>query len=87
VVSFRSQPIGLLLNGSDRFMASNDAQTQFIQTEGGRIAFDDTGKSDTAAFLDEVSVPSLIVMARRIQTSRTLSKKLGAWLRGSMAEP
>lgn len=24
-------------------MASNDAQTQFIQTEGGRIAFDDTG--------------------------------------------
>lgn len=43
MVSFRSQPIGLLLNGSDRFMASNDAQTQFIQTEGGRIAFDDTG--------------------------------------------
>ena len=43
MVSFRSQPIGLLLNGSDRFMASNDAQTQFLETEGGTIAFDDTG--------------------------------------------
>lgn len=43
MVSFRSQPIGLLLNGSDRFMASNDAQTQFMETESGRIAFDDTG--------------------------------------------
>lgn len=43
MVSLRSQPIGLLLNGSDRFMASNDAQTQFLETEGGTIAFDDTG--------------------------------------------
>ena len=43
MVPFRSQPIGLLLNGSDRFMAPNDVQTQFLQTEGGRIAFDDTG--------------------------------------------
>ena len=64
-------------------MASNDAQTQFIQTEGGRIAFDDTGQSDTAAFLDEVSVPSLIVMGSKdpdfpdpVEEARSLASRI-----------
>lgn len=66
-------------------MASNDARTQFTQIEGGRIAFDDTGKSDTAAFLDEVSVPSLIVMGSKdpdfpdpVEESRSLASRINA---------
>ena len=49
------------------------------------IYLDDTGKSDTAAFLDEVSVPSLIVMGSKdpdfpdpVEEARSLASRINA---------
>lgn len=89
-MKFSAQTGNLNDEEKSRVMNTVRAQTNFIVTEGDRVAFEDTGgncpanallsmlalsKADTAAILEKTEVPTLVVTGTRSRTLPMRSKK------------